>query len=126
MNLPMLSTELHEDADDLRALAWVQDELRRSLEAAHKALRRHLKEAEGLSGSDVDAVDPAVLRTARMQLHQGAGALELIGLPVPARVLRASENAVQRIMARPALAKPASVEVIERASFALLDYLARM
>ena len=32
--------------DDLSALAWVHDELRRSLEAAHKALRRYLKEAE--------------------------------------------------------------------------------
>ena len=29
--------------DDLSALAWVHDELRRSLETAHKALRRHLE-----------------------------------------------------------------------------------
>ena len=35
-----------ETIDDLSALAWVQDELRRSLEAAHKAMRRYLKEAE--------------------------------------------------------------------------------
>ena len=51
--------------DDLSALAWVHDELRRSLDAAHKALRRFVKEAEALTGGDVDAVDPAVLRTAR-------------------------------------------------------------
>ena len=48
-------------ADDLSALAWVQDELRRTLEAAHKSLRRCLKEAEAVGGSDVDTVDPAVL-----------------------------------------------------------------
>ena len=78
---------------DLSALAWVHDELRRSLEAAHKALRRCLKEAEALGGSDVDAVDPAVLRSARSQIHQGVGALELVGLPEAARVLRASEGA---------------------------------
>ena len=45
-------------AADLSALAWVHDELRRSLDAAHKALRRFVKEAEALHGSDVDVVDP--------------------------------------------------------------------
>ena len=40
-----------ETADDLSALAWVHDELRRSLDAAHKALRRFVKEAEALTGS---------------------------------------------------------------------------
>ena len=35
--------------DDLSALAWVHDELRRSLETAHKALRRYLKEAEAVA-----------------------------------------------------------------------------
>ena len=78
----------------------MQDELRRSLEAAHKSLRRYLKEAEALAGSDVDAVDPSVLRDARAQIHQGVGALELVGLPAAAQVLRASESAVQRLIAR--------------------------
>ena len=54
-----------ETIDDLSALAWVHDELRRSLESAHKSMRRYLKEAEAAAGSDVDAVDPAVLRGAR-------------------------------------------------------------
>ena len=112
--------------DDLSALAWVHGELRRSLETAHKALRRHLKEAETVVGGDLDAVDPAVLRGARTQLHQGVGALELVGLPAVADVLRASESAVQRMVARPALANVAAVEVIERVSFALLDYLSRL
>src|SRR5690606_21872843 len=71
-------------SDDLSSLAWVQEELRKSLDAAHKALRRFLKEFEGASGSDVDDVDPAVLRTARQQLHQGVGALELVGMPAAA------------------------------------------
>ena len=64
-------------SDDLSALAWVHDELRRSLEAAHKALRRFVKETESLGGSDMDAIDPVVLRNARSQIHQGVGALEL-------------------------------------------------
>ncbi|HET6317097.1 MAG TPA: hypothetical protein VFG86_11610, partial [Chloroflexota bacterium] len=115
-----------ETMDDLSALAWVQEELRRSLEAAHKLLRRHLKEVEAASGSDVGAVDPAVLRNARAQLHQGVGALELVGLPTAASVLRATEAAVQRCIGRPALLDTKAVEAIEHASFALLDYLQRM
>jgi len=113
-------------SDDLSALAWVHDELRRSLDAAHKALRRFVKEAEALSGSDVDAVDPSVLRTARQQIHQGVGALELIGLPAAAAVLRACEAAVQRFVAKPHKLKTQVVDDLEKASFALLDYLSRM
>src|SRR5687768_16802131 len=115
-----------ETADDLSALAWVQDELRRSLDAAHKALRRFVKEAEALSGSDVDVVDPSVLRTARTQIHQGVGALELVGLPAAATVLRACEAAVQRYVAKPHKLTTAVVDDLEKASFALLDYLSRM
>ncbi|MGZ5204228.1 MAG: Hpt domain-containing protein, partial [Caldimonas sp.] len=112
--------------DDLSAIAWVQEELRRSLEAAHKSLRRFIKDLEAVTGSDLDHVDPGVLRTARSQIHQGVGALELVGLPAAAVVLRASEAAVQRSIARPQALTPELVTDIERSSFALLDYLARV
>jgi chemosensory pili system protein ChpA (sensor histidine kinase/response regulator) len=125
MNMHHDMSEEADPVDDLSTLAWVHDELRRSLESAHKSLRRYLKEAEAVAGSDVDAVDPAVLRAARAQLHQGVGALEMIGLPGPARVLRASESAVQRFIARPKLMTRAAVEAIESASFGVLDYLSR-
>ena len=111
--------------DDLSALAWVHGELRRSLEAAHKALRRYLKESDTIGGSDVDAVDPSVLRGARAQIHQAVGALELVGMPALARMLRASEAAVQRLAARPALVDAGAVDTVERASFAALDFIAR-
>jgi chemosensory pili system protein ChpA (sensor histidine kinase/response regulator) len=111
--------------DDLSALAWVQEELRRSLDTAHKALRRHLRDAEAIKGSDVDAVDPGVLRAARQAYHQSAGALELVGLPAAASLLRASEAAVQRL-ALPIHGLTASaVETLERASFALVDFVSR-
>jgi chemosensory pili system protein ChpA (sensor histidine kinase/response regulator) len=110
---------------DLSALAWVHDELRRTIESAHKALRRFFKEAQASAGADVDVIDPSILRGARQQLHQGAGALELVGLPAAAKLLRASEAAVQRMASRPAQADPSAVEKIERASFALLDYIGR-
>jgi chemosensory pili system protein ChpA (sensor histidine kinase/response regulator) len=116
-----------ETIEDLSALAWVHDELRRSLETAHKSLRRYLKEADAVAGSDVDAVDPSVLRTARAQLHQSVGALELVGLPTAALVLRGSEAALQKLTStRPAKLGAKHVECIEQASFALLDYLTRL
>lgn len=115
-----------ESSDDLSALAWVQDELRRSLDAAHKSLRRFVKETEAMGETDIDAIDPSVLRGARAQIHQGVGALELIGLPTAANVLRASEAAVQRFATKPHKLTPQAIDDIERASFGLLDYLARM
>ena len=112
--------------DDLSALAWVHEELRRSLETAHKALRRFVKETDALVTSDINAVDPAVLRNARSQIHQGVGALELVGQPAAAMVLRASEALVQRFVSKPHKLTSLVVDDIERASFALLDYLSRL
>ncbi|MFN0182955.1 MAG: Hpt domain-containing protein, partial [Aquabacterium sp.] len=108
---------------DLSTLAWVHDELRRSLENAHKALRRYLKEAEG--ASEIDGVDPSLLRQARSLIHQGVGALELVGLGDAATLLRASEAAVIRLQSRPKLLDMTAVEAIERGSFGLLDLLGR-
>ncbi len=126
-----MQTSRHTEAtgevnDDLSALAWVQEELRRSLDTAHKALRRFVKEAEALAGSDVDAVDPSVLRSARTQIHQGVGALELVGLPAAATVLRACEAVLQRFAAKPHKLTTGVVDDLEKASFALLDYIARL
>jgi chemosensory pili system protein ChpA (sensor histidine kinase/response regulator) len=111
--------------EDLSALAWVVGELKRAIEAAHKALRRYVKEADASNKGDLDAVDPAVLRTARSQLHQGVGALELVGQSAGADALRAAEALVQRFINRPAMANAAGVETVEKLSFALLDFLNR-
>jgi chemosensory pili system protein ChpA (sensor histidine kinase/response regulator) len=111
---------------DLSSLSWVHDELRRSLEAAHKSLRRFVKEQESLGASDVDVVDPGILRSARASLHQGVGALELVGLPEAAAILRTAEAVVQRYIGKPQKLTALAVEDIERASFALLDFMARL
>jgi chemosensory pili system protein ChpA (sensor histidine kinase/response regulator) len=124
MGLDALPTT--DPTDDLSSIAWVHEELRRSLEAAHKSLRRFLKDSEAVTGSDIDSVDPGVLRTARSQIHQGVGALELVGLPAAAIVLRASETAIQRAIAKPQSLSPELVADLEHASFGLLDYLARL
>ncbi|MBP8272229.1 MAG: hybrid sensor histidine kinase/response regulator, partial [Sphaerotilus sp.] len=111
--------------DDLSALAWVLEELRKTLEAAHKALRRYLREVGAVAGSDLDDVEPTILRSARQHLHQGVGALELVNLPEGALLLRASEQLVQRFVAKPQRLDAAGVEAVEKASLALLDYLGR-
>jgi chemosensory pili system protein ChpA (sensor histidine kinase/response regulator) len=122
MDHPMNASPM---SDDLSALAWVYEEVKKSLETAQKSLQRCLKESVTTGFSDVDAVDPAVLRNARQQLHQGVGALELAGLSGGATLLRASEALVQRYVNRPQSVNEEGVKAIEAASFALLDFMRR-
>lgn len=68
---------------DLGPLAWVLDELRKSLDGAIRALHRFVRDAELARGLDLAALDASQLRIARQQLHQAVGALEMVGQPVP-------------------------------------------
>src|SRR4051812_41554052 len=120
-----LSEQEHGVSADLSALAWVADELRRTLETAHKALRRQLRELEAAPGASLDGPAGAALQQARAQFHQGAGALDMVGQVEGARVLRASEQAIAHCVQRPQLLDNAAVQAIERSSFALLDFLRR-
>ena len=108
---------------DLGPLAWVLDELRKSLDAATKALRRYVRDAELARGSDLASVDTGQLRISRQQLHQAVGALEMVGFTGPAVVLRSMENAVQKFVSKPELCTEAAATKIERASFALTGFL---
>ena len=108
---------------DLGPLAWVLEELRKSLDGAVKALRRFVFDAEIARESDLASLDAGTLRLARQQLHQATGALEMVGMASPALVLRAMEGAVQRFVQRPELCTDDAAGAIERASFALCEYL---
>jgi chemosensory pili system protein ChpA (sensor histidine kinase/response regulator) len=108
---------------DLGPLAWVLDELRKSLEVANKSLKRYVREAEAARGTDLASVDASQLRMARQHMHQAVGALEMVGLLAPAHMLRAMEAAVQQFVQRPERCNEASAALLERASFALLEYL---
>lgn len=110
-------------ATDLGPLAWVLDELRKSLDGATKATRRFVRDAELALGSDIASLDASQLRIARQQLHQAVGALEMVGLSVPAQMLRTMETMVQRFVQRPELCSDEAATVLERASFALTEYL---
>ncbi|MFM2276506.1 MAG: hypothetical protein RL211_2378 [Pseudomonadota bacterium] len=108
---------------DLGPLAWVLEELRKSLEGATKAMRRFVRDAELARGADIAELDASHLRIARQQLHQAVGALEMVGLEVPAKVLRAMEILAQKFVQRPELCSDVAATKLERASFALTEYL---
>ena len=114
---------------DLSPLAWVQEELRRSLESVHKTLRRFLRDGDAsrfsILGGEPGAPS-APLQAAAGQLHQVAGVLALVGLPGGATMLRAAETAVQRLAQQPHNVDLMAVETIERADFALLSFIARL
>ena len=108
---------------DLGPLAWVLDELRKSLDGATKAMRRFVRDAELARGSDLADLDASQLRIARQQLHQAVGALEMVGLEAPAKVLRAMESLAQKFVQRPESCSDDAANKLERASFALTEYL---
>lgn len=104
--------------EDLGPLAWVLGEIQKSLDGVSKTLRRFAREAG--TGPDVD---PTPLRLARQQLHQAVGALQMVGHAPPALVLGAMEFAVQSFIAEPSRCTEAAVQKIDRAGFAVADFL---
>lgn len=116
-------TDLDLATNDLGPLAWVLDELRKSLESASSALRRFVRDAGLARGQDMASIDAGQLRIARQHMHQAVGALEMVGLGAPAHMLRSMEAAVQTFVERPELCNEAAAAKVERAGFALTEYL---
>ncbi|TWO70424.1 response regulator [Caenimonas sedimenti] len=109
--------------NDLGPLAWVLDELRKSLESASSALRRFVRDAAQARGEDMASIDTGQLRIARQHMHQAVGALEMVGLGAPAHMLRTMEAAAQKFVERPELCTEAAASKVERGGFALTEYL---
>lgn len=108
---------------DLGPLAWVLEEVRKSLDGAIKATRLFVREAEAARDSDLAVLDSSPLRMAKQHLHQSCGALEMVGMPQAALLLRSMEAAVQHYVQKPANCTEAVVQTLEKASFALLEFL---
>ena len=121
LNVPAREADVM--SDDLGPLAWVIDELRRSLEVAGTALRRQVREGAIAPRGESGAPDSSTLPMARLQLYQAAGALEMVGLAAPARVVRAMETAVQRFIDHHTQCDEAAVVQVERAGFAVAELL---
>ncbi|MDI1239590.1 MAG: hypothetical protein PSV26_19075 [Polaromonas sp.] len=108
---------------DMSPLAWVLDELGKSLDSSNKALKRFVREAEVAQSAELAALDASQLRIARQQLHQAVGALEMVGMSAPALVLRAMEAAVQKFLQAPGQCTQEAANKVELAGFALSAYL---
>lgn len=107
---------------DLGPLAWVMEELRRSLEAVVAVMRQSARTGPvPLGRSDLQV--PVGLEPARRHLHLSAGALEMVGCAAPARVVAAMEAAVQVFIDEPARFLEPNALAVERASFAVLEFL---
>jgi chemosensory pili system protein ChpA (sensor histidine kinase/response regulator) len=110
--------------EDLGPLAWVLGEIQKTLDGVGKTLHRFAREAAtALPGSELDT---APLRQARLQLHQAVGALQMVGHTAPALVLGAMEFAVQSFATEPLRCNEAAVQKIDRAGFAVADFLNAM
>ncbi|WP_343630853.1 Hpt domain-containing protein [Roseateles sp.] len=112
---------------DLSPLAWVQEELRRTLESVHKALRRVLRDADARSSplTGGDGQPSPALQGAAQQMHQAAGVLAVVSLPAAAQLLRAAEATLFRLAESPNAVTVAEVEAVERADFAVLAFIAK-
>jgi chemosensory pili system protein ChpA (sensor histidine kinase/response regulator) len=104
--------------EDLGPLAWVLGEIQKSLDGVGKSLRRFVRDV----GSPEEP-ESGPLQMARQQLHQAVGALQMVGHASPALVLGAIEFAVQGFIADPQRCTEAAVQKIERAGFAVTDFL---
>ena len=111
------------EEQDLGPLAWVLDEVRKSLEAATKAVGRFMRDADAARLSDLEELDTSALRIARQQLHQACGALEMVGVTAPAQVMRSMEAAVNRFVQRPEYCTQEAASALERTHFALMEFL---
>lgn len=105
-------------AEDLGPLTWVLGEIQKSIDGVGKSLRRFARDA-----GTTPEIDTSPLRLARLQLHQAVGALQVVGHGAPAMVLGAMEFAVQGFVAEPGRCTEAAVHKIDRAGFAVTDFL---
>ena len=117
------SAEVDVPLNDLGPLAWVLEELRKAVGSATRALRRHVQEAASLTPAERASMDASQLRVARQQLHQAAGATDMVGQGPVAMLLRAMEAVLQIYVQQPQRASDAAATAIEKAGFGLLQYL---
>ncbi|WP_062479106.1 hybrid sensor histidine kinase/response regulator [Variovorax boronicumulans] len=107
--------------EDLGPLAWVLGEIQKSLDGVGKSLRRFVRDV----GSATEP-ESGPLQMARQQLHQAVGALQMVGHSSPALVLGTIEFAVQGFIAEPQRCTESAVHKIERAGFAVTDFLSAL
>ncbi len=105
--------ELAGAAPDMAPLAWVIDEIRESLGLAADSIRRFVAQK-----SDLES-----LRTARNQVHQTHGALQLLDLRGVSLLTEAVEQLLQYWETHPDDSQSSSIKALETAMAAIVAYL---
>ena len=105
--------ELTSAAPDVAPLAWVIEEIRTSVSQAANGIKSFVA-----SKQDIDS-----LRTARNQVHQTHGALQLLDLRGVALLTEAIEGLLQQWENSPAACQPSAVKTVETALAAIVAYL---
>ncbi|MEG2045625.1 MAG: Hpt domain-containing protein, partial [Comamonas sp.] len=108
---------------DIGPLAWVLDELRKSIDGAIKLMRRFVLESQDARDADLIAIDVGTLRQAKAHLHQACGAMDMVGMPAAALLLQVMEHVAQRYVHKPENCTESAVQRLEQTGFALLEYL---
>ena len=102
-----------QNGPDVAPLSWVIDEIRTALHAATDSVRKFQATKEKHES----------LRSARDQVHQATGALQLLDLRGVALLTDAVEQLLRAWEARPADCQPGAVKTIETALAAVVAYL---
>ncbi|WP_245800319.1 Hpt domain-containing protein [Thiomonas intermedia] len=107
---------------DMGPLAWLLDQISDNLQSARTALKRAAQQQDdGVLGSA--QAEKTGLRTARTQVHQAAGAIELLGFFGAARLMQAAENALDRLIDHPEKLDAAALQRFDAGFNALVDFL---
>jgi chemosensory pili system protein ChpA (sensor histidine kinase/response regulator) len=106
-------TELMGASQDIAPLAWVIDEIRGSLSQA----------VTGIKAFVANKQDGEALRSARNQVHQANGALQLLDLRGVALLTEAIEALLRRWESEPKECLPTAVRTVETAISAVTAYL---
>ncbi|MHB1667625.1 hybrid sensor histidine kinase/response regulator [Thiomonas sp.] len=121
MNLAV-STPLPSPQPDPGPLAWVIEQVRENLLAAQAAVRKQLQLRSLAQGDDAQPAAGHLLQ-ARHQVHQAAGAIDLLGYFSAARLAQAAERVLTRFIEQPADFDTSVQATLESGLYALLDYL---
>ena len=120
---PNAAPDIDPESQDLGPLAWIREEVRKSLDVAGKSFKRYARESEAARAGTGPEPDAGQLRLARQQLHQAAGALLMVGQVEASRLAQAMEAAGERLLLTPELCTEEAASRIEHGGFALSEFL---
>ncbi|MEI7514601.1 MAG: Hpt domain-containing protein [Betaproteobacteria bacterium] len=108
---------------DMSPLAWVLEDLKKSLKSASATIRRFAWEVKIAPGEYPIGIDTGPLSDAQRQFQQGAIALDMVGQQVTALMLRAVDSLSRQFIHAPRSCNDDAAQCVDRACLAVIDYL---